>query len=66
MPDALRPKPALLAKVGAIVVHADELLSPGGHAFDRAALRSLLDDPDVGQWLQEMRRMALVPRKRTE
>lgn len=51
----------LLCKVGSIVVHADELTSPGGHSFDLVALENLLRDPQVVAWLAEMQRLALVP-----
>jgi hypothetical protein len=38
-------------KLGSIVVHADELTTPGGHEFDATAIRSLLADPDVKAFL---------------
>ena len=53
---------ALLSKLGSIVVHADEFLSPGGHAFDKEALLQLIRDPEVQEWLKEMG--PLVPVKR--
>lgn len=64
MSDPLIPSPALLCKLGSIIVHADELLSDDGHPFDRAALQSLADDRDVRAWLAAMQSMALVPIKR--
>lgn len=54
----------LLIKLGSIAVHAEELLSPKGHHFDKAALDSLLKDPQIKQWLEEMDKLALVPKKR--
>lgn len=63
--DPLRPDAGLLAKIGSILVHADEMLSPDGHAFDQHALRGLLADQDVKDWVARMTRIALVPRKRT-
>lgn len=60
----LRPAPALLAKLGSIAVHVDEGLGQGGHAFDRMALASLLVDPEVADWLAEMRKLAMIPEKR--
>jgi hypothetical protein len=62
--DTLTPSPQLLCKLGSIVVHADELLSPGGHQFDSEALKALLADSDVQVWIAEMGFMALVPLKR--
>lgn len=65
MADILSPSPALLCKLGSIIVHADELVSPLGHEFDKEALKALLSDPDVSEWLKGMGEMALVPLKRT-
>jgi len=47
MIDTLKPKPSLLLKLGSIAVHAEEMLSPGGHVFDRAALKALLSDSET-------------------
>lgn len=55
---------SLFTKLGSIVVHAEELLSSDGHAFDRAALESLLADGEVREWLDDMAAMALLPVKR--
>src|SRR5690606_26867268 len=54
MSDPLKPTPALLAKLGSIAVHADELLSDDGHVFDRHALKTLLAQDDVQEWLADM------------
>jgi len=54
---------AFQAKLAAIVVHADELTSPGGHEFDAAALRALVQDPDVVRWIKSLG--PLAPLKRT-
>lgn len=63
--DPLKPSVALLAKLGSIAGHTEEMMGPGGHAFDRAALDSLLEDPEVRAWLSGMRAMALIPEPRT-
>lgn len=65
MTDALNPSPTTLAKLGSIVVHIEEYLSPEGHHFDRGAIESLLRDPEVVQWLAGMRLLALLPEKRS-
>lgn len=62
--SALQPSLALLCKLGSIVVHTDEMMSPFGHQFDKIALERLLDDPEVLNWLAEMRDLAMVPVKR--
>lgn len=62
----LAPSPQLLCKLGSIVGHVEELLSPKGHEFDRHALDALLRDPEVVTWMADMRSMALVPEPRTD
>jgi hypothetical protein len=62
--DALTPSPAILAKLGSIAIHAREMLSADGHAFDRIALVNLLAQDDVIFWLEQMHAMALIPRER--
>lgn len=62
--DPLNPCLPLLVKLGSIAVHAEELLSPDGHAFDRVALQDLLTDPDVVAWRAAMDAQALLPVKR--
>ncbi len=61
---ALQPRAALLAKVGSILVHIDEMISDDGHHFDKAAIEALLRDTEVNDWLEAMARMSLVPLKR--
>lgn len=58
----MKPSAALLVKLGSAVVHADELTSPHGHDFDRTAIRTIVDDPDVKAWVKAMG--ALLPVKR--
>lgn len=62
MSDPHKPSLSLLVKLGSIAVHADEMLSPTGHDFDRLALRSLLTDPEVVAWTEQMGEF--LPRKR--
>jgi hypothetical protein len=66
MTGPLEPSAALLAKLGSIAVHAEEMLEPLGHGFDRLALLSVLQDPDVQEWLEGMRGLAMLPVKRTD
>lgn len=62
--DALHPAPSLLSKLGSIVVHAEEALSADGHPFDKAAIETLLADPEFIEWRRQMDAMALLPKKR--
>jgi hypothetical protein len=64
MANPLQPSPSLLSKLGSIAVHVDELLSPNGHAFDRIALESLINDREVRDWIRNMDEMAMLPKKR--
>ena len=62
---ALSPTNSLLCKLASVAVHADEMLSDGGHEFDRAALLSALSDPEVRDWIAAMTKLALAPQKRS-
>lgn len=70
--DPLKPEVGLLAKLGSIAVHVEEYvdeLAAGNLVaaqFDADALRALRFDPEVREWLDGMRRMALLPVRRTE
>lgn len=64
MDDPLKPSVALLIKLGSIAVHVDELLSPKGHEYDKAAIKTLLSDSEVTEWIAKMDKMAFLPVKR--
>lgn len=66
MADMLKPSPALLAKIGSAIVHAQELLSDDGHAFDRTALNACLADAEVKEWIAQMDAAAMVPKRRRD
>jgi hypothetical protein len=66
----LVPAKALIAdtlriKLASIAVHADELLGEDGHEADAQAIRSLLSDPEVSDYLAQLGRLALLPLKRS-
>jgi len=61
--NPLKPNAGLLCKLGSIAVHVEEATATG-HAFDVAALGSLLSDPEVMEWMAEMDKLALLPKKR--
>ena len=61
----MNPSPALLIKLGSIIVHFDEATEPGGHEFDMNTARQLLADPEVAEWMKEMTGMAFLPLKRS-
>lgn len=62
--DILHPKPSLLCKLASIAVHADELMSKDGHAFDRVALEQAIADPEVVEWIEAMTKQGMAPKKR--
>ena len=64
MANPLKPPASLLCKLGSIAVHVDEGLSAKGHEFDFVALKGLLEDPEVAEWLKQMDKLAFVPKKR--
>jgi len=61
-PGGFRISVSLAAKLAAAVVHGDELTGPGGHDFDRMALRTVFEDPEVVAWIKEMGPLAPVKR----
>lgn len=63
-PDPLKPSVGLLIKLGSIIVHKEELMSKKGHSFDKAALDTVRNDPEVIAWLEQMTKMAFLPVKR--
>lgn len=60
----LSPTPATLIKLGSIVRHVEEALSPSGHSFDWTTVEGLLEDPDVQEWMAAADALALLPVKR--
>lgn len=64
MSDPLKPTPALLSKLGSMIIHLEEAMSPSGHVFDINALDSLRGDPEIIEWFKAMDGMAMLPVKR--
>lgn len=62
--DMHAPPIALLCKLGSIVVHVDEGAGEGGHQFDWTAVRQLLADREVQQWIEAMTKAGFLPVKR--
>jgi hypothetical protein len=51
---ALKPSLQLLTKLGSLIVHADETLSPDGRDLDRRVFFNLLKDDEVQRWMKAM------------
>ena len=65
MSDPLKPSAKLLIKLGSIVVHYEEMLSAKGNiGFDKPAIDTLTNDPEVREWFAAMNKMAFLPVKR--
>ncbi len=62
--DPLDVPASLLCKLGSMMVHADEFLSPAGHDFDRIAMMALIGDPEVSAWVAAMTEKGFLPVKR--
>lgn len=65
-PDPLKPSLTTLIKLGSIAAHADEGTSAADHEFDMVAMRGLLADPEVVEWMAAMDAMAFLPKKRSD
>lgn len=60
-----QPSASLLVKLGSLVVHYEEMTSPKGRPdFDKPAIDTLRNDPEVVAWFAEMTKMAMLPVKR--
>lgn len=66
MSNTLNPPPSLLIKLGSIIVHYQEYLSAHGHDFDKTTADSLSKDKEVSEWMKQMDKMALLPKKRNQ
>lgn len=64
MENHLKPPIATLVKIGSLVVHAEEFMSPTGHEFDKTAFKTLITDPDVVAWIASMTKAGFLPVKR--
>lgn len=64
MADPFKLNPSLAAKIGSILVHVEEGLSRDEHPFDWTAARTMMAMSDVREWLDELGKMALIPKKR--
>ena len=66
MSNPLKPGADVLVRLGSLAVHVDEFISEDGHEADLHAIKSLLDDDILKNWLEDMRKGAWLPVKRKE
>jgi len=64
--NVLAPTASVLCKIGSIVIHTTEMLSPGAHEVDRQTVEQLLIDPEVKEWVKGMDSLAMLPKMRTD
>lgn len=62
--EPLKPSVGVLVKLGSFVRHVEEADSDNAHEFDWAAIRGLMADPEIREWMSAMDGMALLPVKR--
>ena len=60
----LSPGTSLLVKLGSLIVHHEEAVSPNAHPIDVQTYEELRADPEVEIWFEEMNGMGLLPVKR--
>ena len=51
----------VLVKLGSIARHAEEFLSSGGAPEDAAAIKALLADPEIREWMAQADAMNDIP-----
>lgn len=59
--SVIHPSKAVVIKLGSIARHAQEMIGPSGHPVDVQAIRALLSDPEVAEWMEQADAMALLP-----
>lgn len=62
--DPFKPSLTLLIKLGSMIVHYQEFLSPTGHPIDKQEAENLAGQPDVQEWFAQMNKQAFLPLKR--
>lgn len=66
IPNSKMPEASitLLIKLGSLIVHYQEMTSHKGHLFDKKAIESLEQDPEVIAWFAAMNKLAFLPVRR--
>jgi hypothetical protein len=74
--EIFKPSATLLIKLGSLIVHYQEFVTEQvlsvytdakakpSYEFDLAAIKTLENDPEVVEWLQQMDKQAFLPKKR--
>ena len=64
MTDPLKPSVTTLVKLGSLIVHYQEYMSPTGHPNDKIAIDDIERDPEFIAWMAAMDKNAFLPKKR--
>lgn len=62
--DVLKPSVSILCKLGSLYVHLEEGTSDKKHPMDVMAIKTIIDDPELKEWIIGMDKMAFLPKKR--
>lgn len=62
--EVLSPDIKILVALGSMAIHLQEADAKHGHAFDWIAAKSLIEIPEVQEWLSLMDKLALLPKPR--
>ena len=62
--DPLKPSVELLAGLGSLVVHYEEMLSSKGRGLDQLVIDRLRNGDDMKKWFEAMDKLSLLPLKR--
>jgi hypothetical protein len=57
---------ALLCKLASLTVHVEEAIEADGNWFDYAAVKTLLADSELREWVREMTSLGMAPLKRSQ
>ena len=64
MSETTKPTINVLCKLGSLAIHVEEAMSNKGHKLDIGAIKGILEDPEIKEWLKQMDKLALLPKKR--
>jgi hypothetical protein len=62
--DPMKPSARVLVLLGSALTHVEEARSAKGHPYDWVAAENLLEDPELQEWKEAMRKLGLLPVKR--
>lgn len=64
MSDPFKPSKQVLVALASLAAHIDEMMTAGGHPFDKYAVITCLNSPGVRDWMDKMAELGFLPVKR--